>query len=151
MTLRSWNNRDLVAGVVLIACGALVAVHSIRAYDLGSLAMMGPGAFPAWLGGMLAVLGAWIAIQGMLRGVRFPTIEIASLVAVTASAAIFALTIRSLGYVPSIALSTIVAALASRRRSPIAVVGVTVGLCILCYLVFFLGLGIPLPAFRLPL
>ena len=59
MQLEIRNNRDVWAGVMLIATGA-AAVIIARDYAFGTSLRMGPGYFPSVLGGLLVLLGVGV-------------------------------------------------------------------------------------------
>ena len=48
---------DAIGGALLVLIGASVTYVSIAFYPLGTVQRMGPGAFPAGLGVVLALLG----------------------------------------------------------------------------------------------
>ena len=56
MKLALSNNKDLWAGLMLIAIGA-AAVLVARNYPFGTALRMGPGFFPVILGGLLVLFG----------------------------------------------------------------------------------------------
>ena len=56
MKLTLANNKDVWAGLMLIAIGA-AAIFIARNYPFGTALRMGPGYFPVVLGGLLIVFG----------------------------------------------------------------------------------------------
>ncbi len=56
---------DLLAGLFFILAG-FAFLATAQSYDLGSAARMGPGYFPSAVAGVLILLGAAIAIQGLV-------------------------------------------------------------------------------------
>ena len=56
MKLALANNKDVWAGLMLIAIGA-AAIFVARSYPFGTALRMGPGFFPVVLGGLLIVFG----------------------------------------------------------------------------------------------
>lgn len=56
---------DLVGGILLIGVGGAASAVAVQSYPLGSLSRMGPGMFPAIMGGVLAVLGLLLALQSL--------------------------------------------------------------------------------------
>ena len=61
------NNKDFLAGLLFIAIG-VVAVAVARDYPMGNAMRMGPAWFPTVLGGILILLGAWVAARGIRSG-----------------------------------------------------------------------------------
>ena len=62
------NNRDVLAGLLFIAIGAVAVVVATRDYPMGNAMRMGPAYFPTVLGGILILLGAWVAARGIRSG-----------------------------------------------------------------------------------
>lgn len=62
------NNRDFLAGLLFIAIGIVAVVVALRDYPMGTAMRMGPAYFPAVLGGILILLGAWVAARGLRSG-----------------------------------------------------------------------------------
>jgi hypothetical protein len=61
------NNRDFLAGLLFMLIGTLAVVVA-RDYPIGTAMRMGSGYFPAVLGGILIVLGAWVLFRGIRSG-----------------------------------------------------------------------------------
>ena len=139
---------DILAGAIFVAIGTGFVVGSLR-YDLGTPLRMGPGYFPLLAGGVLAVLGLAIIVKGLIAGelISFGTIPWRSVVAIVAALLFFGLTIRGLGFVPTVAVTALITALASYRIRLLTAVAVAAGLTVLCVLIFIVGLQLPLPLF----
>ena len=58
------NYQDLCAGLMFIIFGSLT-MYLAEGYELGTNARMGPGYFPFYLGGLLAVLGAILVVKSI--------------------------------------------------------------------------------------
>jgi hypothetical protein len=140
--------KDVLAGVTFIGFGVAFAIGATT-YPIGSAARMGPGLFPLLVGGLLAVLGAIIVIKPALEqdGDTGPLTAPAWRGAALALGAIivFGLTVRGLGLLPAIFLTALLASLASRLTSPLMALGMAVGLTVLSYLIFVVGLQLNLP------
>ena len=144
---------DLLAGGTFIALGLAFAVGGSR-YDMGSALKMGPGYVPVLLGGVLAVLGALIAVQAFRGGdphVRETSDERGPVPwvrggMVVAGIVFFGATIEGLGLAPTLFVTTFVAALAGRRTGPLKALAISVGLTVLS-----LGIFVGLLQLRLPL
>lgn len=158
--------RDLLAGATFVALGLAFAVGASR-YELGSALQMGPGYYPLVLGGLLAVLGVGVVVEGLLRrrvahdvtvpdtvaddvtgddedGDERGPVPWASMALLVAAIVVFALGVRVLGLVPALLVATFLAALAGRRK-PVFAAGVAVGLTALCVLIFVVALQLRLP------
>jgi MFS family permease len=62
--MRIKDQKDFYAGLVFIVFGGL-AMWLSTTYNMGTAARMGPGYFPFWLGGTLAVLGAIVLFKSL--------------------------------------------------------------------------------------
>ena len=115
MTIR--NHRDFWAGVMFIAFGVMFVLLS-QQYPIGTSAKMGPGYFPTVLGGLMALLGAIIALGGVsakaveLRVSRF---DWQVIVLVLVAVLLFAMALPRLGVMVALALLVLVAAFASHE------------------------------------
>src|SRR3546814_6794417 len=56
------NKEDFWSGVMFLAIGVGFALGA-TSYSMGTSARMGPGYFPFWLGVLLALLGAIVALR----------------------------------------------------------------------------------------
>ncbi|WP_209738879.1 tripartite tricarboxylate transporter TctB family protein [Aureimonas populi] len=142
--------RDIIGGGLLLLTGALIAWQASTALDLGTVRRMGPGLFPMAVGVLLAGFGLAIMIPAFFRQGTLDAVEIRPTLAVLASVGAFALTIRPYGLLPAIAALVFVAMLAETRFRPVALVGSIVFLSLLAYLIFRVGLGLPLAMVRWP-
>ena len=144
---------DLMAGGTFIALGLAFAVGG-SAYDMGSALKMGPGYVPVVLGGILALLGAGIAVQAFRGGdphVRetedergpVPWVRGGLLVA---AIVFFGATIEGLGLAPTLFVTTFIAALAGHRTGVLKALAIAIGLTVLS-----LGIFVGLLQLRLPL
>ncbi len=59
------NPKDFWAGIMFGGTGIFFMVWSVSFYTMGSAVRMGPGYFPAVLGGILTVLGIAILLEGL--------------------------------------------------------------------------------------
>lgn len=138
--------KDILAGLVFIVFGLGFAVMA-TSYEIGSTLRMGPGYFPFVLGGLLAVLGGVIATKGFLagEGEAIGAIPWRAVGLIIGAVLFFGLTVRGLGLVPSVFVAALVSGYASRRTRLVGGMLVTVGLTILCILVFVVALRVRLP------
>lgn len=143
--------RDIVAGAILVALGIAVTAYSTSALALGSVQRMGPGMFPAALGVILGLFGLGIAIPALFRtGTAWEEIEWRPMIFVAASVAGFALSIQTMGMIPATLFLIALAHLAETEFKPRALLIMLVVLPGMAYLIFGLGLGLPIPMFRWP-
>jgi hypothetical protein len=142
--------RDVIGGGVLIFGGAFVLAYATTQLQVGNLARMGPGLFPAALGGLLCIFGAVVAVPALFRQGTLPSFDARPFLFVLASILIFGLAIRPLGVAPAVVLLTLVSTLAERRMSWWGALILAAVLATIAVLVFNVGLDIPVEAVRWP-
>jgi hypothetical protein len=144
----SFNIRDVAAGGIFILFGLAFGIDAMLELKIGTALRMGPGYFPLILGTILIGLGAAIVVQGLrLENVSLSSPSWRALALILLSPLVFGVTVRGLGLVPAILLSSGIAVFASRRTTPMMALSVPVGLAVLCVLIFKYGLGLLLPLF----
>lgn len=143
----SINRADLTAGVLFVVIGLGFGLTALG-LDMGSTLRMGPGYFPMLLSVLLVLLGLAIC------GNAFRQMHIAvepyawrGMVFILGAPVFFGLTVRGLGFVPSIFLTTLLAALAGLKLRPVQAVLLSLAVTIFCTLVFSVALGLPFRRF----
>ncbi len=138
--------KDFFAGATFIAFGLAFAVAA-SGYSLGTPLRMGPGYLPLVLGGLLVLLGVLTVAKGFVAPDegelgRVPWRSLALLVA---AIVLFGFAVRGLGLLPTLFLTTFLAALAGFRVGVVPAAVTAAGLTVLCYLIFILALQLRLP------
>lgn len=141
---------DMVGGALLVLVGIAVTLISIMNYPLGTLTRMGPGMFPAGLGGALAFFGLILFLQAFRRRGERPELRIWSPLFVLGGVAAFAMLVKPFGLIPAILGITIVSSLAELRIRPASLGLLCLALCLIAPGVFKYGLGLRLPLFAWP-
>ena len=141
------NTTDAAAGVVFILLAGVFGLQSLG-LELGTTLRMGPGYFPLVLAVLLLVLGVAILISAF----GAETDEIGAyawrgLMFILPAPVFFGLTVRGLGFIPSIFFTTLIAAMASLKMKPLHALALAVGVTLFCTLVFSYGLGLPFRRF----
>src|SRR5688500_2222987 len=110
--------RDVLAGLIFAGFGLAFAVGA-TSYSIGNATRMGPGLYPLLVGGLLVVLGGVIAVKPALDGETGPLTAPGwrGLALVIGAFIVFGLTVRGLGLMPSLFVTALLAALASRLTS----------------------------------
>lgn len=144
-----YDIRDMAGGGVVSALGLFLLWNAFD-YPLGTASRMGPGFFPTLLGGITFVLGLMIAGSGFLRSGTMPRVAWRPLVAVCASILCFVLAMRGLGLVPALLLTVCVSSLGDRAARPLGTMLLAAGCALGAWLLFDVGLGMPIPMFRWP-
>lgn len=148
--IMSRDYRDFIGGLILTALGLWVAWYASGHYNMGTLRRMGEGMFPVALGVILAGFGLAIAIPALFRrGDRVYPAWFTAL-CVSAGVAGFALLVRPFGLIPAILAVVIISSVAELKFRPLSLAVLCASLCLLAYLVFRVGLGLPIPMFRWP-
>ena len=144
MSLRAriHNKRDVLAGLLFIACG-LATMVGASSYPLGTIRHIGPGYFPIILGAVLALLGGAIAIKGLtLSQEPVEGLAVRPLIMVTAAVVAFGLLMRPFGLAAATVALVAISSLAGREFSFLRVILLSVGLVALCALIFIYLLGL---------
>lgn len=146
----SRDYKDIAGGALLVLFGLGFSLYAMGHYDLGTLRRMGPGMFPAALGFVLAFFGVLLLVPAFFRpGVR-PEIRIWTPLFVLSGVAAFALTIRPFGLIPAILAVVIISSFAELKFRPLSLAILCAVLCLIAWLTFRVGLGLPMAMFRWP-
>lgn len=139
---------DALAGLVFILFGLLFGVQSLG-LELGTAFRMGPGYFPLILSGLLILLGLLIIVKSVHdRGSDgIGTLAWRGVLFILPAPIFFGLTVRGLGFVPAIFLTTLIAGLASLKMRFHWALLLAAGVTIFATLVFSYGLGLPFRRF----
>ena len=138
--------KDFFAGATFIAFGLAFAIAAAD-YSVGTLLRMGPGYFPLVLGGLLVLLGVLTVVKGFVSPDEgeIGTVPWRSMALLVAAILFFGFTVRGLGLLPTLFLTTFLAALAGFKVAVVPAAVTAAGLTVLCYLIFILALQLRLP------
>lgn len=148
MKKRDIDWTDALAGLVFTLFGLLFGVQSLG-LEIGTTFRMGPGYFPLVLSALLLLLGGLIVASAIhdRGGEGVGTLAWRGVFFILPAPIFFGLTVRGLGFVPAIFLTTLIAALASlKMRLPWAI-ALAAGVTVFATLVFSYGLGLPFRRF----
>ena len=146
----SIDYRDAVGGALLVAVGAAFAIYSWIHYPLGTVTRMGAGMVPFILGVILAIFGAMTLVASTSHEGTFPEIRVATPLVVLASVVVFAVVVIPFGLLPAAFLATLIAAFADLSFRPLRNLVLAAVLSGVAYLIFSVGLQLPLPIFAWP-
>jgi hypothetical protein len=139
--------REVIGGTALGVVGAYFLYHSFG-YGIGTPRQMGAGFFPMMLGTISIIVALLILVGSLRHRVGIPSVAWRPLIAILGGIALFGLTLHHIGLVPTIALTTVVAAAGDTDAKVFqtAVLAAIVSFGI--WLIFVVGLNLPVPAFR---
>ena len=143
--MRIRSPKDFWAGLIFVAIGGAFVLLAQR-YRLGDLHRMGPAMFPTLVGALLAVLGAVIALRGLVTvGPPVPPFHARPIGISLVAIVLFGVTLQWLGLIAAIAVLVLVGAYAAqgtRLRETVVLAAVMI---VFSVAVFVWLLGLPLP------
>lgn len=143
----SFDKTDAAAGGLFIAFGLFFGVQAYG-YEIGTALRMGPGYFPLVLSGVLILLGVAIVFASMkTEGPGIGGLAWRGMLYILPAPIFFGLTVRGLGFVPAVFLTTLIAARASLKMKPLGALALSAAMAIFCTLVFSYGLQLPFQRF----
>lgn len=126
--------------------GAFFVAWSFAHYQMGSAVRMGPGYFPAVLGGLLVLLGVMVLLQSLaFDGPRVEAFHFKPLVLVCVSVIAYGYLMQPGGLAVATAVAVVIGAMAGNEFKWKEVWVVALVLVIFSYLVFVKGLTLPFP------
>lgn len=141
------DKTDLMAGLFFVAAGLWFGVQAL-ALDQGTARNMGPGLFPLILSGVLILLGAIITWGSLRRAGESPgALALRGMLWILPAPIVFGLTVRGLGFVPAVFLTTLIAARASAHMRWATALALALGVTVFATLVFSYALGLPFRRF----
>ena len=146
---------EIGGGAILVLFGLAFGLGGLS-YELGSFDDMGPGMFPLIVGLAIAAMGVPVVVMGLVAPVEqredaepgAAAHSMRVLLLVSGGIFLFGLLIRSLGMFPAVIGLALVVGLTERERRPVVTVATAVALAVIAWLIFTLGLGMNIPAFR---
>lgn len=146
----SRDYRDMAGGMLLFAGGLAYSCYALTNYGIGTLRNLGPGTFPAALGFILAFFGLIISVRAWFATGRPIERDLRSPLMVLAGVAAFALLVRPFGMIPAIISVMVVSSFADTQFRPASLAMLCAVVSALMWLIFKVGLGVPIPMFHSP-
>lgn len=144
--MRILTNRDFLAGSVCLILSVFI-LWQAQDYSLGTLRNMGPGYLPRVLGFSLGALGIVIMAFSAKTATAFPKINFRALVCITVGVIVFTYLMNPAGlFVATIAL-VFLCGLSEKKFMPLRLSLLALVLCLMSYLIFILGLNMPIRLF----
>ena len=145
MKLDLRNNKDFLAGLLLLAIGA-TGFYLALDYPFGSALRMGPGYFPRVLAGILMAFGVFILTRSILKVEKVKGVwGWKPLFFIVAALVAFGWIMNRYGLVPAILVMFFVAAFGGHEFKVLEVTILAVAMCAFAVGVFVYGLGLPYP------
>ena len=142
-----FDKTNAACGALFVLIGLFFCFQSLD-LELGTAFRMGPGYFPFLLACSLVLLGGIILFHAFrVEHEGIGPVAWRGLFFILPSAVFFGLTIRGLGFVPSLFLTAFIASFASSRMTPLLAVLLSAGLTVFSLVVFEYGLGLPFRTF----
>lgn len=145
--MRIKSEKEFWSGVMFIAFGVAFAGLATN-YDMGTAQRMGPAFFPIILGGLLAVLGVVIALQGLAAETMDGKLEkfhLGPIAWVLGAVIAFGMLLRPAGLMVALVALIVISSLGSHEFKARDTVLLAIGLCLLVLAVFIYGLGLTIP------
>ncbi len=144
MAFQIRHPRDFFSGLIFIAVGIIALVIG-RDYSLGTPTRMGPGYFPALLGGLLTSFGVIIAARSfIITGKPIDAIPLRPLILILASMLAFASLLEPAGLIISTVALVVIGCLASAESRWRDMIFLTAFLLAVALGLFVYSLGLPI-------
>ncbi|PSM18423.1 MULTISPECIES: tripartite tricarboxylate transporter TctB family protein [Nitratireductor] len=143
--MSDFNRNELLAALVVVGLGAGYLIIAIG-YPMGTVVRMGAGFFPVALGVLLIGLGAVLAWQSRRAEKTAVELRLRPFVMILGGILAWALLIDRIGFLPATAILVLSCALVERETTWRSALLLTAGLCAFGWLIFIVGLKIPMSA-----
>jgi len=157
-TLKKYN-KDYYGGALMVLIG-LGSIYGGMDYQIGTLSHMGPGFFPAAVGGLIAFTGLLIAIGGRTgakekeEGTQIPSSHPTGMPDIRGSICIILGILAFIGLgqygglLPATFAITFISALGDRKNSVKQAFILSLGMVVIAVVVFWWALQLQLPLFQ---
>ena len=142
-----FDSTNALCGLTFIALGGFFVYQCLN-LELGTAFRMGPGYFPLVLASILTVLGVVVLVQATrVKGEPIGPLALRGMLFILPAPVFFGLTVRGLGFVPSLFFAALIAAFASSRMTPLMALLLAVAITVFSVVVFSYALGLPFERF----
>jgi hypothetical protein len=142
-----FDSTNAICGLTFIALGGFFVYQCLN-LELGTAFRMGPGYFPMILAVILTVLGVIVLVQATrVKGEPMGPLALRGMLFILPAPVFFGLTVRGLGFVPSLFFTALIAAFASTRMKPGMALVLALAITIFSAAVFSYALGLPFERF----
>jgi hypothetical protein len=145
MMTRLLHGKDFWAGLMFIGLGAASMMLG-RDYAMGTAVRMGPGYFPAVLGGLLVLFGLYFVARSLHSPVALDRDwSLRALIILPLSLVLFGLLMDRAGFVPALFVLVFGSAAAGREFRLVEALALSAFLTAFAVVLFVWGLGLPYP------
>lgn len=141
-------NKDYYGGALMVVLG-LGAILEGTSYQIGSLSHMGPGFFPAAVGGLMALMGVLIAIGGRghhnVAGPHDLPAEWRGWFCILGGIAAFIVLGEYTGLLPATFAVVFISALGDRKNTVKAAIILALSMCVVAIVIFWWALQLQFP------
>ncbi|MEM9577816.1 MAG: tripartite tricarboxylate transporter TctB family protein [Pseudomonadota bacterium] len=144
--MAQWNKAELTsaAAFVVVGIGALVIALD---YPLGSITRMGPGFAPVAISLALIVVGLVLAAQGRTARQADINVRMRPFLLILGGILIWALLIDRFGFFAASIPLVLCCAAVEMETTPTSAAILTIGLCLVGFVIFIWGIGVPMSTF----
>lgn len=147
MNRLQFDSTNAICGLTFIALGGFF-IYQCLELELGTAFRMGPGYFPLVLASILTLLGVIVLVQAtQVAGEPMGPLALRGMLFILPAPVFFGLTVRGLGFVPSLFFAALIAAFASGRMKPLMALVLAVAITLFSVVVFSYALGLPFQRF----
>jgi hypothetical protein len=144
--MRIKSPKNFWAGLMFIAFGLFAMVGAMINYQLGTAVRMGPGYFPAVLGGILVALGLLVLAESVVvEGAKVPSFHFRPLLLISVGLVLYGYLLKYAGLVAVTALLVFISAAGGHEFKWKEAAILSVVLIVFSVLVFVKGLTLPFP------
>lgn len=139
-------SKEFFAGLATIIIGGMV-VWVASGYNFGTARRMGPGFFPVVLGTLMCVVGLLILLSAMRQHEPMPNFAWRPLLCLPLAITAFALLVPRFGFAPAGLITVVLTGMAERYFSIANLLVLTLFLVPGVWLIFAVGLNVPIRLF----
>ena len=144
--MRIKNPTDFWTGLLFGGFGLFMSLYAATHYPIGTAVRMGPGYFPLWVGGLVALLGALLLLQALrFEGPPLPRLHWRPLILILAGGVAFGYLLKPLGLVLATAVLVVVSAFGGHEFRWREAILLAIALAVFAIGVFVYALGLPFP------
>ncbi len=144
------NMPDIVGAMAVFLFGLFFLLYAVYGLRIGTAGRMGPGYFPATLGVLAMGVSAVVIAMALRRPGAWPQVAWRPAFWILAGVVAFIATLGAFGLVPAVFATVVVSSRADRASTPAGTAVLATVVAALCWAIFSLGLGMTVPAFRMP-